>query len=138
MKKLAKIGMMFMPVFIYSCSQEVWMAEGKDCVVVECVLSCDSIQKLSLSYTRAKGDNSENKSITEAKAVLYDKTYANEVGTFKYIDGEWTIPYSAVPEHEYWLDIDIKGYDHISARQKMPKQVKVGDSFNAYYFSLYL
>lgn len=67
-----------------------------------------------------------------AREAFLDDGDNKEVGAFAYIDGEWTLSYSAVPEHEYRLDIDVKGYDHISARQKMPKQVKVGDSFEGY------
>lgn len=133
MKLLYQLSYVSTILFIcMSCAREAFLDDGDNIVVVECILSCDSIQKLSLSLTRSKANNSGNMDISEAKAVLYDETSGKEAGTFVYIDGEWTLSYSAVPEHEYRLDIDVIGYDHISARQKMPKQVKVGDSFEGY------
>ena len=108
-----------------SCSKEVTLDTGEDIVVVECILSCDSVQHLNLSYTHPKTQKMGNSLITEAQATLFDVTANVSAGSFQLSDDGWYLSYSAIPQHSYRLDIDVPGHDHISARQTMPKQVDI-------------
>lgn len=109
-----------------SCTQEISLDAGERAVVVECILSCDSVQTMKLFYSHAKDGNDTSMPITEADVTLFDETKNETAGTFHYAGGkDWTLDYAAEPEHAYRLDIDVKGHEHISAQQTMPKQVKV-------------
>ncbi len=105
-----------------SCTQEISLDAGERAVVVECILSCDSVQTMKLFYSHAKEGNAKSMPITEADVTLFDETKNETAGTFHYTDGmDWTLDYAAEPEHAYRLDIDVKGHEHISAQQTMPK-----------------
>ncbi len=109
-----------------SCTQDISLDAGERAVVVECILSCDSVQTLKLFYSHAKDGNGSSMPITEADVTLFDETKNETAGTFHYAGGmDWTLDYAAEPEHAYRLDIDVKGHDHISAQQIMPKQIRV-------------
>ena len=112
-------------LFLSSCSKEVTLETGEDVVVVECILSCDSVQHLNLSYTHPKSQKVGNSMITEAQATLFDETANEAVGSFQLFEDCWTLSYSAIPQHTYRLDIDVTDHSHISAKQTMPKQVKI-------------
>lgn len=104
-----------------SCTQEITLDAGERAVVVECILSCDSVQTMKLFYSHAKDGNMASVPITEAEVSLFDETMNQIAGDFQYTVGGWTLDYAAVPEHSYRLDIDVKGHEHISAQQTMPK-----------------
>ena len=109
-----------------SCSKEVTLDTGEEGVVVECILSCDSIQHLNLAFTHPKSQKSGTQVISEAQVTLFDETAKSSAGSFQFSsDNGWILPYSAIPQHSYRLDIDVPGHNHISAKQTMPKQVKV-------------
>lgn len=113
-----------------SCAKELTLDTGETFVVVECVLTCDSIQHLNLSFTRPKAEKRANPVITEAIASLYDETNAETAGMFQYSGSDWTLPYSPIPGHDYRLEVDVAGYDLVTARVTMPDQVNI-DSFMA-------
>ena len=79
MKLLYQLSYVSAILFIcMSCAREAFLDDGDNIVVVECILSCDSIQKLSLSLTRSKANNSGNMGISEAELA---KSYmSDEVG----------------------------------------------------------
>lgn len=105
-----------------SCTQEITLDAGERAVVVECILSCDSVQTMKLFYSHAKDGNMASVPITEADVTLFDETKNETAGTFRYSGGmDWELDYAAEPEHAYRLDIDVKGHEHISAQQTMPK-----------------
>ena len=112
-------------LLLSSCSREVTLETGEDVVVVECILSCDSVQQLNLSFTHPKSQKVGNSMIAEAQATLFDETANVTAGSFQLSDDGWTLSYSAIPQHTYRLDIDVPGHSHISAKQTMPKQVKI-------------
>lgn len=120
-KKLIRINIIVL-LFLTSCSKEVSLSTGEQHVVVECILSCDSVQTMKLSLSHAKDGNSSSLPITDANVTLFDETLNETAGTFHYFGGkDWKLNYAAEPEHAYRLDIDVKGHEHISAQQTMPK-----------------
>lgn len=110
---------------ITSCTQDFSLGTGERAVVVECILSCDSVQTLNLLYSHHMNSRNERTPISEANITLFDETTSNYTGQFLYSNGGWVLPYAALPNHKYRLDIDIPGHEHISAVQKMPEQVEV-------------
>lgn len=121
-----------------SCTQEISLDAGERAIVVECILSCDSVQTMKLFYSHAKDENKASEPIAEAEVTLYDETKNETAGSFRYSGGmDWKLDYAAEPEHAYRLDIDVKGHDHILAEQTMPKQaciegyIHMGGMFSA-------
>lgn len=109
-----------------SCTQEVTLDAGERAVVVECILSCDTVQTMKLFYSHAKDGKDASMPITEADVTLFDETKNETAGIFHYAGGkDWTLDYAAETEHAYRLDIDVKGHEHISAQQAMPKQAHI-------------
>ena len=108
-----------------SCSKEVTLDTGEEVVVVECILSCDSIQHLNLAYTHPKSQKAGTQVISEAQVTLFDETTNTSAGAFQFFNNSWTLSYSAIPLQTYRLDIDVPGHDHIFARQTMPDQVRI-------------
>lgn len=102
-----------------SCVRDVVMdADEKPQVVVSCIIDDGPEQVLNLSFTKG-ASKSEAPRLTEAVAVLYDGE--EKVGEFQRHRGnEWTLDYSAVPDHTYRLEVLVPGYDPIHAEQQMP------------------
>ena len=109
-----------------SCVREIVMDAGeKPMVVVECVISNTAPQTLHLRYTKG-ASKKDYEVVTEAEAVLHDLTTGKEAGRFvKSEDGVWTLDYEAVDEHEYRLEVNVPGYDTITAEQTMPERPEV-------------
>ena len=109
-----------------SCVREIVMDAGeKPMVVVECVISNTAPQTLHLRYTKG-ASKKDYEFVTEADAVLHDLTDGTQAGRFvKAEDGVWTLDYEAVDEHEYRLEINVPGYETITAEQKMPVRPNV-------------
>lgn len=108
---------LFLPV---ACTRVVDLVpEGTAQVVVNCVLSEDSIQTLSLGYTDIVTE--ADKALLETAGILLtDETAGVEAGRFVKKGETWYLPYSAVPEHKYRITIQIPGRDVISAVTSMP------------------
>lgn len=113
-----------------SCVRDVTMdAHEKPQVVVACILSDKAEQTLLLSFTKG-ASLEEAPPLTEAKVTLFEREWErddfHEVGHFKRIQGsEWTLAYKARPGMHYKLEVEIPGYDLITAEQTMPKVAKV-------------
>lgn len=89
-------------------------------IAVECVLNNGPEQTIHLCFAKGSSENSI-KYISEADAVLTDLTDNIIAGKFRYeSDGSWTLGYSAIPGHNYRLDINIPGRDPIYSEQLMP------------------
>lgn len=104
-----------------SCVRDVSMdAKEKPQVVVNYIMSNDSVQTLNLSFT--KGASLQNApSLTDAVAALYCED--RHVGNFVHRDnGEWTLDYAAVPGKNYRLEVQVPGYGPIHAEQQMPPE----------------
>ena len=109
-----------------SCVREIVMDAGeKPMVVVECVISNIAPQTLHLRYTKG-ASKKDYEVVTEADAVLHDLTTGKEAGRFvKSEDGVWTLDYEAEDKHEYRLEVNVPGYETITAEQTMPERPKV-------------
>ena len=110
-----------------SCVRDVVLDAGENPqVVVECIMSNDTIQKLYLCFTKG-ASREEAEPLTDAVATLIDLTESNTVGQF--VNGEednlWTLDYTAKEEHHYRLEVQVPGYDLIWAEDTMPGQVYV-------------
>lgn len=104
-----------------SCTMEISLdSMGERQIAVECVLDNGPEQTLRLCFAKGSSENSI-KYISEADAVLTDLTDNITAGNFSHAsDGIWTLGYSAIPGHNYRLDINIPGHDPIYSEQLMP------------------
>ena len=113
--------MLFVLVAAVSCVRELTLDPGEEpMIVVDCVLYDESPQTIRLFYSRPPA-YSEMTPICEAEVELFDKTEEISVGLFVHHEGkEWTLDYSAVPEHEYRLEVRVPGHDLVYAEDSMP------------------
>ena len=122
-----------------SCVRELTLDPGEEpMIVVDCVLFDESPQTLRLFYSRPPA-YSEMTPITEAEVELIDKTDGKTAGMFVHQEGrEWTLDYSAVPEHEYRLEVRVPGHDLVYAEDTMPEvpgiwaRTQSGEGFEKY------
>lgn len=129
MKYVALIISLLLCLSYTSCVRDVILDAGEaPQVVVECVISNDSIQKLYLNFTKG-ASKKEAKPLTEADAVLTDITYPDSlitIGRFiRQEDNSWILEYNAVPGHHYRLEIEVPGYDMIWAEDSMPVMIPI-------------
>jgi hypothetical protein len=114
---------------VAGCVKDVILDAGDEPqVVVECILSDESVQTLYLVYTKS-ASRTEAPELKEAIAVLTDLTDEKEVGHFQRTpDGSWQLEYAAVPAHNYRLGVSVPGHEPIWAEQAMPESpgVEVG------------
>lgn len=90
-------------------------------VVVECILSDESVQTLYLTYTQGASRESAPE-LSEAEAKLTDLTESKEAGHFsRSADGSWKLDYAAIPSHRYRLDVSVPGHEPVWAEQEMPE-----------------
>ena len=121
MKRFIILCFLLLP-FLCSCVKEVTMdAMEEPQVVVECILCDEPVQTLYLTYT--KGASREVvPELSEAEASLTDLTEGREVGRFtRAADGSWQLSYTAIPLHNYRLDVSVPGHEPIWAEQTMPE-----------------
>ena len=104
-----------------SCVRDVILDAGENPqVVVECIMSNDTIQKLYLNFTKGSS-RQEAEPLTEAIATLIDLTDEKSIGEFKKSTGNlWTLDYSPVSDHHYRIEVQVPGYDMIWAEETMP------------------
>ncbi len=107
-----------------SCVRDVTMdAHEKPQVVVACILTDKAEQTLQLSFTKG-ASLAEAPALTEASVALLDDD--GLVGHFQRKQGsEWTLAYRAIPKKHYRLEIEVPGYDLITAEQTMPDVPKM-------------
>ena len=92
-----------------SCTRVVDLTpEGPARVVVNCVLSEDSVQTLSLSLTDI-ATPAELSALEKAEVYLMDESIKKNAGQFIRENDEWHLQYSAVTMHTYRLSIHIPG-----------------------------
>ena len=109
-----------------SCVREVILDAGENPqVVVECIMSNDTIQKLYLNFTKGVS-KTEAEPLTEAIATLIDLTDEKPIGEFKKSTGNlWTLDYSPVSDHHYRIEVQVPGYDMIWAEDTMPQRADI-------------
>lgn len=113
-------------VCMTSCVRDVVLDAGENPqVVVECVMSNDTIQKLYLCFTKG-ASREEAKPLTDAVATLIDLTDEKPIGEFKKSTGNlWTLDYSPVSDHHYRIEVQVPGYDMIWAEDTMPQRADI-------------
>ena len=126
----------FLSIVTISCSREMVMDTMEEPrVVVECVLSNQSVQTLRLSYTKGASMD-EAPVLREAEASLTDLTTGEDAGNFvRQDDGTWTLDYSAVPLHSYRLEVRVPGHELIWAEQTMPTSYPWTESYHTYAYN---
>lgn len=129
-------------VLFSSCIKSIVLdVETDPKVVVECVLdNAKSVQTLHLGYTKGKLKDSYDE-LTEAQAILIDRTTDSRVGTFRYgRDCEWTLDYVPEAGHLYRLEISIPGHSEIWSECQMPIPLSYfeihGSSFSPIFSSM--
>ena len=117
-------------LFLAGCVRDTTLDAGLERkVVVEFVLTEDSVQHLYLSLTGEPGEKVAP-SVQEAEIKLIDITrskelnWKNEFTQFVRVsDNQWTLDYAGIPGHEYRLEVKVDGYDLVWAEQTMPKKL---------------
>lgn len=109
---------------VVSCIKDVSLdAMEKPQVVVVGILQNSSEQKLQLSFTKG-ASRSEAPPLTEAVVTLFDEN--TDVGQFRRTQGnEWTLSYAAIPGHNYRLEVQVPGYELITASQRLPRKPRI-------------
>ena len=105
-----------------ACVREIVLDAEDRAVVVECILTDSLTQRLNLSYTKG-ASQIEAAPLTDAVATLIDLTDSVTIGDFtKSSDAPdlWVLDYSAVPDHDYRLEIRVPGKEIIYAESRMP------------------
>lgn len=94
-------------------------------VVVEFVLTDESVQNLYLSLTGEPGET-VNPAVGEAEIKLLDVSQNMEMDQFvRVADNQWALEYSGIPGHKYRLEIKVDGYDRVWAEQTMPEKAEL-------------
>ena len=103
--------------------------EGRGEVVVVCVLTEKTPQKLTLDLTDIASP-SDRDALSGAAVTLSDEKAGTEIGQFQKRDGNgWTLDYAAVPEHRYRLEVLIPGREKLEARTTMPPRSGISYRF---------
>ena len=103
-----------------SCVKDISLDAEERAVVVHCILTNDSPQRLVLGLTKGAGQSAQDK-MPESVATLTDLTDSCVVGNFELQeDSLWTLDYTAIQGHLYRLEVSVSGYEKITAEQKMP------------------
>ncbi|MGM9761536.1 MAG: DUF4249 family protein [Candidatus Cryptobacteroides sp.] len=106
---------------------------NKPTVVAECILTDKPVQTLRLSFTTPDGSEA---AVQEAKATLTDLTEERVAGYFtEDTEGLWTLDYKAVYGHKYKLEIEVPGYELITAEETMPIKCNIKSVWGALYSS---
>lgn len=92
-------------------------------IVVNCLLTDDSIQRLSLTYSNNLGNTTYDE-VTNATVSLYDTR--GLVGTFtKTSYAEWQLKYKPWYGRKYKLVIDVPGKETLYAETTFPQRLEV-------------
>lgn len=107
---------------ISSCIRPADLETGEMSVVVNCILHYPSpTQTLTLAYSIPNGMKI-GPMVDKAEVSLFDLTDGAVAGTFApTIDGEWKASIAINPGHQYRLDVDVPGENHISATTTLPE-----------------
>lgn len=124
---------LFIAAFILcGCVKDTTLDAGLERkVVVEFVLTDDTIQSLYLSLTGEPGEKVAPP-VQETEIRLIDVTKSKELNRdivlnefVRVSDNRWTLDYAGIPGHEYRLEVKVDGYDPVWAEQKIPEQFEL-------------
>lgn len=100
-------------------------SKDKPIVAVECILTDETVQTMSLSFARTPSE-SDAQELKDATVVLTDLTEGCEAGRFiRNHDCIWTLSYRPLYSHRYALDITVPGYDRIHAEDTMVEDFNI-------------
>lgn len=108
-------------------------------IVINCLLTDDSIQHLTLTYSNNLGNTTYDE-VSNATVSLYD-TYGL-VGTFtKSSYAEWQLKYTPWYGEKYKLVIEVPGKENVYAETTFPKELLVRrnrefDTENSHFFNI--
>lgn len=126
--------LLFMTFLMVSCSKTFVMdADERPTVVVDYIMTNNPVQYMHLRLTKGASKGTFPV-VAEANARLVDLSMnETEAGVFnKSEDGEWTMEYAAIPNHRYRLEVDVPGYDLITAEQTMPENKTIAQVCYSY------
>lgn len=138
MKKYILLTGVVLSLFLYGCVEPIDLnPSGEKKPVVNCILTSDAVQKLTLTYTSPHGQNFYEE-IADAKIILFETDKV--VGEFqKSAYAEWTLNYRPKAGITYRLTVQIPGVKELSATTTFPhilpiRRVKDLDTEGKRYF----
>ena len=118
---------LILAIVLSGCVRDTTLDPGVERkVVVEFVLTEDSVQNLYLFLTKEPGELAAP-AIQEAeiKLIKMSDNFEPEHLFVKVADNQWSLDYSGIPGDEYRLEVKVDGYDLVWAEQKMPEKMKL-------------
>jgi hypothetical protein len=114
-------------LFCWACTEDIDLDQKrKKKIVVNCVLTTDSVQTLTLTYSNPLNQHYYDE-VETATATLYLDSV--EVGQFaKTAYSKWELKHRPKFEGEYRLTVQVPGWDDIEATTTMPLPVWVEKS----------
>lgn len=114
---------LFLPAFTACERVMVLDAKEKPMVVVDYVMTNDPVQTMKLSFSKG-ASKQEFEYVGDATAFLFDDTRGIQAGEFtKVKDGVWELNYEPEYEHKFSIQVDVPGYETITASQQMAPAV---------------
>ena len=122
--RLILLFSIFFTTVLSGCVEEIdYSHYNQRQVVVNCILTSDSVQHLSLTYSNEL-HNTIYDEVEDATALLYEDGYL--VGTFKKSAyAEWVLKYRPKFGRNYRLEVKVEGKETIYAETKFPKELRV-------------
>ncbi|SDF76558.1 protein of unknown function [Bacteroidales bacterium KHT7] len=114
----------FLTSFLSACVEEIDSRHfNQRQVVVNCILTSDSVQHLSLTYSNEL-HNTIYDEVEDATALLYED--GNLIGSFKKSAyAEWVLKYRPKFGRNYRLEVKVDGKETIYAETKFPVEIRV-------------
>ena len=152
MKIKSTIFLLFSTLLLWGCMEEIVMDPGERTVVVECVIDNeDKVQTVNLSYSATVSDKTYPKveeavvrmsfaldtfytDFEDGHTVIVDTSGCHEF--VKMADGVWQAEFEPIEYAQYTLEVEVPGYDRITATTVFPPKMSVGIGF-ALSYSVY-
>ena len=142
MKIKSTIFLLLSALFFWGCVEEIVMDPGERTVVVECVIDNeDKVQTVNLSYSATVSDKTYPK-VEEAEVKIsfaLDTFYTDfedghtviidTSGCYEFVkadDGVWQAEFEPIEYARYTLEVEVPGYDRITATTVFPPKMLVG------------
>lgn len=118
---------LILAIVLSGCVRDTTLDPGVERkVVVEFVLTEDSVQNLYLFLTKEPGELAAPAiQDAEIKFINVSNRSEPEHQFAKVADNQWSLDYSGIPGDEYRLEVKVDGYDLVWAEQKMPEKMKL-------------
>ena len=142
--------LLLLPVFflLWGCMEEIVMDPGERTVVVECVIDNeDKVQTVNLSYSATVSDKTYPKveeavvrmsfaldtfytDFEDGHTVIIDTSGCHEF--VKVADGVWQAEFEPIEYARYTLEVEVPGYDRITAMTVFPPKMTIHDITDCY------